>query len=933
MKVLEMPRATVFSVLGACTLLGVLLISSSCAVPPVPPAPMPTAGSSPNTSGLPLPSTLPLQRYEQQLYDFLGKRGYEQPTWARDKRVRDTGPYINGQYYAPHPAVRIFYSPEVYQWLKNDRQGTLPDGAMIVKEMYNPPAPQYADLSEQGIQDKMFGITVMVRDSKASKDGWFWGYWGKGQPVDSYTYPFDYPNAGFGQYCVRCHASANDHLTFASLRNIAGEAGDPIAYRVDDSWITPAAPPPANAATPAPTPISDQTQLHPQLAAGPDVAKLIAAIPQRDVNPEFVRVFNSLAPVAYTQVVTIPGVNYDHVIAGPDGPGQFLTSDQCIACHDGLGKPFGPNMYIPPTAAHSDVAAHAGVNLSPYGEWNWSLMGLSGRDPIFYAQLESEKAIHSSGNLPDVIQNLCFQCHGVMGQRQLHIDQPGSIFKEEMVHITDQTDPHFKYGALARDGVSCTVCHQMVDSGKPLQDIMTGNFVVSKPGEVEPGISQIYGPFESPATLPMSVSLGMKPVQSDYIKSAELCGSCHVIYLPIYNAAGQQVGSDFEQSTYLEWLNSSYQNEYGQGSNVQTCQQCHMTDEYHGQKLAYRIANIQDQTYPEADNLAPVEDISVPIRDNFARHSLHGINIFALEMFRQFDHILGSRKTDYMTGASSGLPNAIENAQKFATEKTATVEVQKVSYEGDELVVDVKVTNLTGHRFPSGVGFRRAFLEFNVLDAQKNVMWASGRTNTLGIIVDDKGEALPSEFLTVLNPDVCAQDSTQCQQAFEPHHQVITSENQVQIYQELVKNPEGLITSSFVALSDTIKDNRLLPLGWTPTGPPGFNSDPVWGERVVDAVTPKGNVQDDQQFFDGSGSDVIQYRIKLPQTVAEGGTVSAVLYYQSIPPYYLQQRFTTSSGPSAQRLHYLTSHLNLEGTAIENWKLAVSGDTQAIAGK
>ena len=31
------------------------------------------------------------------------------------------------------------------------------------------------------------------------------------------------------------------------------------------------------------------------------------------------------------------------------------------------------------------------VNISPYGEWRASPMGLAGRDPVFYAQLESER--------------------------------------------------------------------------------------------------------------------------------------------------------------------------------------------------------------------------------------------------------------------------------------------------------------------------------------------------------------------------------------------------------------------------------------------------------------------------------------------------------------------------------------------------------------
>ena len=35
------------------------------------------------------------------------------------------------------------------------------------------------------------------------------------------------------------------------------------------------------------------------------------------------------------------------------------------------------------------------INLSPYGEWRAALMGLSGRDPVFFAQLQSE-----TNNLP-----------------------------------------------------------------------------------------------------------------------------------------------------------------------------------------------------------------------------------------------------------------------------------------------------------------------------------------------------------------------------------------------------------------------------------------------------------------------------------------------------------------------------------------------------
>lgn len=42
---------------------------------------------------------------------------------------------------------------------------------------------------------------------------------------------------------------------------------------------------------------------------------------------------------------------------------------------------------------------------------------------------------------------------------------------------------------------------------------------------------------------------------------------------------------------------------------------------------------------------------------------------------------------------------------------------------------------------------------------------------------------------------------------------------------------------------------------------------------------------------------------------------------QSIPPYYLMQRFEGApNAPGTQRLFYLTSRLNPDGTHIEDWK-------------
>ena len=71
-------------------------------------------------------------------------------------------------------------------------------------------------------------------------------------------------------------------------------------------------------------------------------------------------------------------------------------------------------------------------------------------------------------------------------------------------------------------------------------------------------------------------------------------------------------------------------------------------------QLATQIASIQDSTYPEADNDLPDADTNIPVRDDYRRHELVGLNVFLLEMFNQFDKILGVDQSDFMTGATNG---------------------------------------------------------------------------------------------------------------------------------------------------------------------------------------------------------------------------------------------------------------------------------------
>jgi hypothetical protein len=62
------------------------------------------------------------------------------------------------------------------------------------------------------------------------------------------------------------------------------------------------------------------------------------------------------------------------------------------------------------------------------------------------------------------------------------------------------------------------------------------------------------------------------------------------------------------------------------------------------------------------------------------------------------------------------------------------------------LTYGVAVQNFSGHRFPTGAGFRRGFLEFRLLDANDKTLWVSGAVNDFGAMIDNTGKVLSTEF-------------------------------------------------------------------------------------------------------------------------------------------------------------------------------------------
>jgi hypothetical protein len=875
--------------------------------------PNPCPNAKPVPSALRIPANLPPGEpveFEKQVLKYLSTLEYRKLGWCEDKWVRDTGPFMKGEDAIVHPPVRIFYSPEVSRWLLNDRKGEIEDGAVIIKEQFAPPpAARYRDIpvDKLGCSNDW---TFMIKNSKASRDGWFWGeLWNSETFPMNFADPFQYPNAGYGLYCLRCHASAEKEHTFSTLNNIKGAPGWPLQYRVDDSWMTiPAkspggcghgksgADPVAGAAFP----------MHAQNAA-------LAAEPVRHHLP-----LGALTPV----IQNMPPEPLDDVVARPVKSGaapaqkspEFVTSAQCLGCHSGLSNSgLGPSMVILPD-----------MNVSPYGEWRWSPMGLAGRDPVFYSQLDSELAfLKDQPKTRQMVVNTCTNCHGAMGKKAFAAEHPADNFKVDFIYDTDPASLGFRYGSLARDGISCLVCHQMAPPKDGslsyfLENYINGTFSLTPP-------DQLNGPFKDNeiTTYPMDTALGIKPKYSPYIQTSQMCGSCHTIVLPVLDSprAGDK---EVEQATYPEWLNSQFRNEYGSvGSTPKNCQDCHMPTSYTNRaenmsvlQIQTRMAIVQDLTLPATEHLATPDQLNVRFRtEGFRRHEFLGTNGFLLQMFLQpvnkdgNNEVLGVRMKDYMSGFTTDLANAADNVVEQAQNKTATLAITRFDVQGGKLIVEATVTNLAGHRFPSGVGFRRAFLE---LQASMNgkLFWSSGTTNDKGEITDFNGKVLPTESFAGGK--------------YQPHFSQsnpIRSSSDVQIYEELVEDANHQITTSFTRRDHEIKDNRLLPAGWSRNGPPDLKIP----EFFLEATRPKGAAKDDPVYLAGKGQSIVRYEIPLPVGAnANNLNVTVSLYSQTMPPYFLVDRYKTAT-PATERLHHLASSLGtLADTDFANWKLLIA---------
>src|SRR5204863_8620484 len=123
----------------------------------------------------------------------------------------------------------------------------------------------------------------------------------------------------------------------------------------------------------------------------------------------------------------------------------------------------------------------------------------------------------------------------------------------------------------------------------------------------------------------------------------------------------------------------------------------------------------------------------------------------------------------------------------------ALLAICDVSTAGGRVETEVRVENLGGHKLPTAYPSRRAWLHFVVRDGGGRIVFESGALKPDGSIEGNDNDA--------------------GQAAFEPHYPVIRNAGEVQIYESILADIKGGVTTGLLTRASYLKDNRLLPRG------------------------------------------------------------------------------------------------------------------------
>ena len=457
-------------------------------------------------------------------------------------------------------------------------------------------------------------------------------------------------------------------------------------------------------------------------------------------------------------------------------------------------------------ACHNGLTTPAGEDISIGINWRTSMMGNAGRDPYWMAGVRRETTDHAA--VSKAIEDECTICHMPMMRYEARLaGGEGEVFS----HVPPNPDK--RADQFSDDGVSCSVCHQITEQGLGTRASFVGGFKIDETSQ--PGQRHEYGQFDIKKghTTIMRSSVSFEPKENKkVIQSSELCATCHTLITSALDAQGKVIGELPEQVPYQEWLHSDYK-------ETRSCQDCHM---------------------PRVKEDVPITSVFGEPRSGFSRHTFVGGNFFMQRILNRYRNDLG------IPAQPNEMDAAVNRTIAHLQSEAAGVAIRNMNVANDRVSAEIEVTNRGGHKLPTAYPSRRVWLHVTLRDRNGSVVFDSGGFQPDGSIAGNDNDA----------------DSAR----FEPHYREITNPDQVQIYESVMADGNGRVTTGLLTALRFVKDNRLLPKGFDKrTATPDIA---VHGEAETDAD------------FD-SGGDTVRY------SMAAAGTqgpfrVEAELWYQPI---------------------------------------------------
>jgi hypothetical protein len=177
----------------------------------------------------------------------------------------------------------------------------------------------------------------------------------------------------------------------------------------------------------------------------------------------------------------------------------------------------------------------------------------------------------------------------------------------------------------------------------------------------------------------------------------------------------------------------------------------------------------------------------------------------------------------------------------------------------DQLVFEVTVRNKAGHKLPTAYPSRRVWLRIEVRDSAGKLCFASGSFDRQGRLTDMAGAVLPSELPG--GPTM-------------PHMRDVVRDTQVPIYESVMADETGLATYTLLRGATYLKDNRVLPRGWS-------------GSHVDAANTRPAGVLEDNDFV--GGQDRVHYAV--PVSGQGPWRIDTWLHYQVLGARFAGELF------------------------------------------